>query len=154
MRKIPLIIGWLVRLYPQDFRREYGADLVDTVAQRAADAGQRGDGLSRFWLREGLSLGRAALRARWDGWRAGRSRGSGLGLRGWTTLGDQLVQETRQSLRRLLRTPVFGIAAVLTLALAIGANAAIYTLVRRVVLDPFPYGEAAQLVMLEHSSPE
>ncbi|MGH7468919.1 MAG: ABC transporter permease, partial [Longimicrobiales bacterium] len=53
-----------------------------------------------------------------------------------------------------LRTPVFGIAAVLTLALAIGANAAIYTLVRRVVLDPFPYGEAAQLVMLEHSSPE
>jgi predicted permease len=151
--RAPRLIRWLVRLYPREFRRDYGADLMKTLLQRASDVSGGDAGLKRFWLREGVALGRAALRERWDALR--RARGGGArARRPGSQLLDQILKETGQSMRRLLRTPVFGIAAVLTLALAIGANAAIFALVRRVVLDPFPYRESSRLVMLEHTSPE
>src|SRR5213078_2226250 len=51
--------------------------------------------------------------------------------------------------RRLVRSPAFTLAAVLTLALAIGANAAIFTVVYRVVLNPLPYPDSAQLIALD-----
>ena len=52
---------------------------------------------------------------------------------------DAVGREIRHAARRLVRSPAFTLAAVLTLALAIGANAAIFTVVYRVVLNPFPY---------------
>jgi len=48
---------------------------------------------------------------------------------------------------------VFTVAAGLTLALAIGANAAIFAVVQRVVLNPLPYPQSEQLIRLEHGSP-
>jgi putative ABC transport system permease protein len=53
--------------------------------------------------------------------------------------------------RRLRRAPAFTIAAVLTLALAIGANASIFTIVHRVVLNPLPYPDSNQVIDLDHS---
>jgi predicted permease len=64
-----------------------------------------------------------------------------------------MVNEIRQAVRRLGRTPVFTLAAGLTLALAIGANAAIFALVQRVVLNPLPYPESQQLIRVEHGIP-
>src|SRR5687768_11127862 len=64
-----------------------------------------------------------------------------------------MVNEIRQAVRRLVRTPVFTLAAGLTLALAIGANAAIFALVQRVVLNPLPYPESQQLIRVEHGIP-
>src|SRR5690606_21865102 len=55
--------------------------------------------------------------------------------------------------RRLGQAPLFTVAAVLTLALAIGANAAIFTLVHRVVLNPLPYPDSDRLVDLDHAAP-
>jgi putative ABC transport system permease protein len=63
------------------------------------------------------------------------------------------VQECRQAVRRLVRAPSFTIASVLTLALAIGANAAIFTVVYRVVLNPLPYGDSDRLVALDLGMP-
>jgi putative ABC transport system permease protein len=63
---------------------------------------------------------------------------------------DGIAQEIRQAARRLLRSPVFTLAAVLTLALAIGANASIFAVVQRVVLNPLPYPDSDQLIELEH----
>lgn len=54
--------------------------------------------------------------------------------------------------RRLLRSPAFTIAAVLTLALAIAANAAIFAVVERVLLNPLPYPESDRLVTLDHGA--
>src|SRR5205814_1966114 len=55
--------------------------------------------------------------------------------------------------RRLLRSPAFTGASVLTLALAIGANASIFAVVNRVILNPLPYGDPDRLVSLANGMP-
>jgi putative ABC transport system permease protein len=55
---------------------------------------------------------------------------------------DTPGQELSQGARRLWRSPAFTCASVLTLALAIGANGAIFGVVERVVLNPLPYPES------------
>ncbi len=57
------------------------------------------------------------------------------------------------SLRSLTRTPAFTTAAVLTLGLGMGATTSIYTLLKRVVLDPLPYPHPEQLVRLTNPMP-
>ena len=54
--------------------------------------------------------------------------------------------------RRLMRSPAFTVAAVLTLALAIGANASIFAVVQRVVLNPLPYPDSDRLIDLDHGA--
>lgn len=61
-------------------------------------------------------------------------------------------REIRQATRRLMRSPAFTLASVLTLALAIGANASIFAVVQRVVLNPLPYPESDQLIELDHGA--
>ena len=59
----------------------------------------------------------------------------------------------RHILRRLLQLPVFTTVAVLTLAIGIGANAAIFSVVEGVLLKPLPYPRADRLVVIDHSAP-
>jgi putative ABC transport system permease protein len=66
---------------------------------------------------------------------------------------ERLWLEVRHAARRLRRSPAFALATVLTLALAIGANAAIFAVVYRVVLNPLPYGASDRLVALQFSIP-
>src|SRR5712691_3762615 len=66
---------------------------------------------------------------------------------------ERVWQETRFAGRRLLRSPAFTVATVLTLALAIAANASIFAVVHRVVLNPLPYTNSDRLVALEFSMP-
>ena len=52
-------------------------------------------------------------------------------------------------LRRLLQLPIFTTVAVLTLAIGIGANAAIFSVIEGVLLKPLPYPHADELVVLD-----
>jgi len=59
----------------------------------------------------------------------------------------------RFAARRLVRTPVFSLAAVATLAIGIGANALIFSVVNGVLLEPLPFADPGRLVGVWHTAP-
>jgi len=70
---------------------------------------------------------------------------------GWVRL-EQIVQDVRYAVRQLRKTPGFTTTAILTLALGIGANAAIFTLVNAVMMQSLPVTDPKTLVRLGDNS--
>ena len=67
---------------------------------------------------------------------------------------DRVVQDARQAVRALARSPVFTLAAALSLALGIGANTAIYSFVDALLLRPYPFAELERLVTVSELHPQ
>lgn len=101
---------------------------------------------------QGLSAEEAARRAK-------LKCGSALAIReqvreaGWEDRISGLFTDVKIAARRLARTPGFTFAAEATLALGIGATAAIFSIVDAVLLRPLPYPDSGRLVTLEHAAP-
>ena len=66
---------------------------------------------------------------------------------------EDTSHDVRYAARALRKQPAFTLAAVLTLALGIGAYTAIFSLVNSIVLKPLPYPRAEELVSLRHTAP-
>ncbi|HWA15143.1 MAG TPA: ABC transporter permease, partial [Gemmatimonadales bacterium] len=101
----------------------------------------------------GLSPEAAARRARVDFGGMEAVREAHRDARGTRWLED-LVADTRYAMRSLRRSPVLALAAIVTLALGIGANTAIFSAVNAVILRPLPFPSANRLVMLWEENSE
>ena len=71
----------------------------------------------------------------------------------WTTF-ESILRDGRYAFRQLRRAPGFSAVAIATLALGIGANSAIFSVVDAVLLKPLPYPEAERLVTIHEALPE
>jgi putative ABC transport system permease protein len=124
---------WLLRLYPRSLRDDYGEAMEETFGRRLIDArAVSGWRLVRVWTRELLGAVRLAIAL---------------------TLTEQIMRsEMRYAARRLLHSPAFAAPAVLSLALAIGANASIFAIVHHVILSPLPYPDSDRVIVLDHGA--
>ena len=64
------------------------------------------------------------------------------------TVGENVVRDARHAVRLLFKAPGFTFAAIITLGLGIGANTAIFSLVKAVLLEPLPYRAPDDLVLI------
>jgi len=141
-----LLFRFLIALLPGRFKREFGDDLLQMYLLRSREfRSDRFRQRLQFQIHECLDMGRTLGRE----WRL-QLTGSGEGRNKGSRAMDGLIQDVRFGSRMLVRNPLFSLAAILCLALGIGANASIFSFFYRVVADPLPYAQARRLMFIQH----
>ncbi|HET7697346.1 MAG TPA: ABC transporter permease [Vicinamibacterales bacterium] len=129
----------LVRLLLPGVAARHADDMAETAARLAADARAAGSvALARYWLSEWRALARLA-------WSERSPRTAGF-------MPSHLARDVRYSLRLLVRTPGVSGVALLTIALGIGANTAIFSIINGVLLRPLPLADPDRLLVVQHAS--
>ena len=146
----------LLRLYPDRLRHELGDEIQAVFNARLAAARRRGPAaVVRLLLLEIRDSVRTGLRARWSGTaglpparqpRSPRERA--------LQMFDGILSDLRAALRLFRTAPAFALAAVTMLAVAIGANTAMFSVIDAVLLRPLPMQEPDRLVSIYETNPE
>ena len=134
-------------MYPREFRERFADDLQSDFAQMLARHGRR-----RAWAHVLVDLLRSTALTH-DTAHRERRRVYAITLGGESHMGT-FVFDVRHAVRALLKAPVFTAVTVLTLALGIGANSAIFSLVNAVLLRPLGYQQPERLMMIHEAIPE
>jgi predicted permease len=123
---------WHVRKRDADLERELRSDLeLEEEEQREGGVSEEETPYAALRAFGNPTLIREQTRAMWS----------------WNWL-ESIARDLRFSLRTLRRTPGFTVIAILVMALGIGANVALFTVVRGVLLKPLPFDHPDRLVML------
>jgi putative ABC transport system permease protein len=109
------------------------------------------DSLARDYARDGLSDVDAQRAARRQFGNLTRLKERGHDER-TMRLAEDVIRDVRHGARGLWRSPGFSVAVILTLALGIGGNTAVFSVVDQLLLRPLPYPHGDQLVMIEEST--
>ena len=140
------LLRLVMRMYPRRLRREYGAEMSGFLDARLDRCRSGRWGVVRVyaWAVQDLALTWAAeRRARRKALDGDRPKEGGMGA---------IVQDLRYAVRRLVRSPVFSLGAVAIVAIAIGANTAVFAVVKELLFTPPPYGEPDQVVNIYQDS--
>src|SRR6185369_7714130 len=111
----------LLLCYPAEFRYEYGPEMTQAFRDR-----WREEGAPLLWLELIADIAITASKEHFH----------------------MLLNDVIYALRTLRKAPVFAAAAVLTLALGVGANTAIFTVVNAEMVRPLPFAEPDRLVRI------
>jgi len=154
------VYGLLLAAFPRQFRQRFGPEIAGTFEQLAAEAhatsGLRG--LTGLWAKTladigrhggGERIGNGGIRA--DGATGGddgrKNRGRDRSSRRGGRL-DTLRQDLSFAARTVRRAPIFSLAVIATIALGIGANTAIFTVVNGILLEPLPFADSERVIQL------
>ena len=146
-----------LRLLPRHVREMHGAEMAAVFEQMLRDAHVRHGRLAvyRVALREAIALCRfawCAHRGHPSPRRIDERRLTWQDSERILPMRDTIWQDVRYAARLLWRSPGFACVGVITMAVAIGANTAIFSLVHGVLLRSLPFPDAGQLVVVGHHS--
>jgi putative ABC transport system permease protein len=131
----------LLLLYPRRLRHRFGVGMRDALARDHADARTRGTlAVAAFWSLTFVDAARCGLAERRP------RRQGGLSMSALFTV------DLRDALRSLRASPVLTLVAVVSLALGIGANAALFSILNGLMLKTLPVRDPARLVVIDGGS--
>ncbi len=148
------LIGLVLKLYPRAFRDRFEAEIrsayLDQRESFATSVSASRLGSTRVLAVTLLGLIRSIIPVHLQ--ERKRTRQIGRFHARPESLMQHIISDIRQALRRFRSQPGFTAVAVLTLALGLGANTSVFSVLNGVILSPLPYNEPERLVRLYANS--